>query len=1262
LDSRRRLLLGLLAAFVLATGGFLVAILAVLREDALRNGAALSRSFAQVIEEQTARTVQSVDNLLGQAQRELRARQAPGAAFEDDMRALFRGLLSDLPFVRALWFIDRDGVIRFDSDEGNVGISLADRPYFAQYRQNPTLGLRLNDPIRSRSAGTWFIPVTRPIYDDAGGLLGVAVASLEPAYLDRVWSSSATDDRFAVLFLRRDGTVLMRTPFLAEIMGRSFADRVLFKHHLAERPDGTLSDVSFVDTQMRLFAYRALREYPDLVVIVSRTLDHVLSDWRRFAWLALGGWLAASAALGLIALLLIREARRRRAVETNLRRLAAERAAVIDALPAHIALLDAHGAIVAVNEAWRMFGHSGLVDGSRGGVGTNYLLVCDNATGDRSQEAIEVAAGIRAVLQGVSPSYVLEYPCHAPTEQRWFRLMVAPLPDRDAPGAVVMHVDITDRKQDDQLHAAESRVLEMISTGAALSAVLESLALLVEAILPSTVASVVLLDRASGRLREGAAPNLPADYTAAIQDLPIGPNAGSCGTAMYRGEQVVTDDIDRDPLWTDYRDLVRPYGFRSCWSTPVVSADRQVLASFALYFRESRTPTEADQRLIDRAVHLARIAIEHHQKDHELRVSAQSLRRGEQRFQALANATFDAIWDRDIRTNSVWWSEGFKTAFGFTEQEMAERPYSWRKRVHPDDLARVLASVEEAMRRRQTNWHEEYRFFDRSGRMLYIEDRARFIYEDEGGEPIRVVGGMTDVTSMHEARQRIDELQHSLRTLVEAAKIGILVHRDYKPLLANDELARMFGYASPAEILALADCRALFAPEEIERISAYNAARRGGGEAPGFYAVKGCRKDGTRIELENRAFTIPWEGGISVCAMLVDVTERLALEAQLRQVQRLEAVGQLTGGVAHDFNNLLQVILGNAEHLERSLTDNASLRQMAELTRVAAERGATLTNRLLAFSRRQTLAPTVTDVGAVIAGMSELLRRTLGEQVTINVVRHADLWRAFIDAPQFESAVLNLGINARDAMPGGGQLTIELDNVALDLVYARQAEVEPGDYVLVAISDTGEGMTPEVLARAFEPFFTTKDVGKGSGLGLSMVLGFIKQSRGHVKIYSEPGQGTTVKLYLPRAVSGAAGIAPKVEEAPLPRGTERILLVEDDDLVRAHAATLLKALGYTVTTAAHGHEAIELLRGGRRFDLLFTDVVMPGGLNGRQLAKRAREIQPGLPVLFTSGYTDTAIVQHGHLEPGVHMIAKPYRRLDLAHKLREVLASRPVSD
>jgi CheY-like chemotaxis protein len=376
----------------------------------------------------------------------------------------------------------------------------------------------------------------------------------------------------------------------------------------------------------------------------------------------------------------------------------------------------------------------------------------------------------------------------------------------------------------------------------------------------------------------------------------------------------------------------------------------------------------------------------------------------------------------------------------------------------------------------------------------------------------------------------------------------------------------------------------------------------------------------------------------------------------LRQAQRLEAIGQLTGGIAHDFNNLLTIILGNAELLADSLSAEQELRLLAEMTQTAAERGAELTSRLLAFARRQALDPRATDVAALLRGMDGLLHRTLGEQVELEVIHGGGLWQAMVDAPQLESAILNLCINARDAMPGGGRLTIETRNVHLDNDYAdAHAEVIPGQYLQIAVSDTGLGMAPDVLARAFEPFFTTKPVGQGSGLGLSMVFGFAKQSRGHVKIYSEPGQGTTVKLYLPRAFDGEPMTAPS-EDAAEYSGSERILVVEDDELVRTHVTAQLRDLGYRVVAVKNGPEALEALRQIADIDLLFTDVVMPGGLNGRQLAEQAVRLRPGLPVLFTSGYTENAIVHHGRLDPGVNLLNKPYRRRDLATKVRKALS------
>ena len=416
--------------------------------------------------------------------------------------------------------------------------------------------------------------------------------------------------------------------------------------------------------------------------------------------------------------------------------------------------------------------------------------------------------------------------------------------------------------------------------------------------------------------------------------------------------------------------------------------------------------------------------------------------------------------------------------------------------------------------------------------------------------------------------------------------------------------------------------------------------------------------DGTWATVEDHAFLIRDAAGrpIRLLGSMNNVTERMHLEDRLRQSQKLEAVGQLTGGIAHDFNNLLTIILGNAEALEDAVAKDHALRPQVEMINVAADRGAELTRRLLAFSRRQTLAPRSLDINALLSDMAPLLRRTLGEHVRVEIVTSPDLWPTEVDAGQLEAAILNLALNARDAMGAGGSLTIETANAPLDDDYAAtEVEVEAGNYVVVVVTDTGHGMTQETVARAFEPFFTTKEVGKGSGLGLSMVFGFVKQSGGHVRIYSEPGEGTAVKLYFPRAARPATETRPKPAARHAVGGTETILVVEDEALVREHVVAQLRALGYRVLAANDGPEALSLLQGGAAVDLLFTDVVMPGGIGGRDLAERAGLLRPGLKVLFTSGYTETSVFHQGRLQPGVDLLSKPYRRDVLAAKVRKVL-------
>jgi PAS domain S-box-containing protein len=417
------------------------------------------------------------------------------------------------------------------------------------------------------------------------------------------------------------------------------------------------------------------------------------------------------------------------------------------------------------------------------------------------------------------------------------------------------------------------------------------------------------------------------------------------------------------------------------------------------------------------------------------------------------------------------------------------------------------------------------------------------------------------------------------------------------------------------------------------------------------------RRDGTAITVEARCTLIRDDQGAprSFLAIVTDVTQRLAMEERMQRSERLESIGQLTGGIAHDFNNLLTVMMGNAEMLAELLVDQPRLQLLASMTQTAAERGAELTHRLLAFARRQALEPKAVQVNQLIASMQDFLRRTLGGQIDIRLVQAPDLWDALVDPVQLENAVLNLCINARDAMGEGGQLAIETCNVDLDSSFGDiEEDVQPGRYVLVAVSDSGVGIAPDDIKRVFEPFYTTKEFGKGTGLGLSMVYGFVKQSRGHIRIYSELGFGTTIKMYLPHA--GLLSPAPlsEVIKTPALTGSGTILLVEDDDLVRSYVEGQLLDLGYEVIATRIGADALDILL-QQNVDLLFTDVIMPGGMNGRQLADAALDLRPGLRVLYTSGYTENTIMGHGHLDNGMHLLNKPYSRAELASKVRAAM-------
>jgi PAS domain S-box-containing protein len=530
----------------------------------------------------------------------------------------------------------------------------------------------------------------------------------------------------------------------------------------------------------------------------------------------------------------------------------------------------------------------------------------------------------------------------------------------------------------------------------------------------------------------------------------------------------------------------------------------------------------------------------------------------------------------------------------------------------------------------------------------------------QDGESI-FVGIVHDLTERERVGKALREGAARLKAVVETAVDGvILIDARGRVLMFNPACEKLFKFQAD-EIIGQNVKMLMPAPYRAEHdgyLQNFNQTRVrkiiGIGRE-----VTGQRKDGSTFPMDLSVGEAIQDGESIFVGIIHDLTGRKKTEEQLVQAQKMETVGQLSGGIAHDFNNLLTVIVGNSEFLGDQLEDRPDLRQLADDIGRAGERGAELTQRLLAFSRRQMLSPVEIDCNELLESIHKLLRRTMREDIEIKLDFDSDIPRAFADPAQLESAILNLALNAQDAMAAGGRLTIATAGASLDDDYqALHPEVRLGDYVLIAVTDTGEGMRKEVLDRVFEPFFTTKQVGKGSGLGLSMVYGFVKQSNGHVSIYSEVGLGTTVRMYLPvrsnRTPSRAARERTDASRTTA-GGAGTVLVVEDDPFVRSHAVRSLQSLGYAVIAAVDGNEALQKLGTDVRIDVLFSDIVMPGSVNGWELADLAQRARPGLPVLLTSGYALETLIRHGRANAESLVLTKPYRKQDLAARLRQAL-------
>ena len=635
---------------------------------------------------------------------------------------------------------------------------------------------------------------------------------------------------------------------------------------------------------------------------------------------------------------------------------------------------------------------------------------------------------------------------------------------------------------------------------------------------------------------------------------------------------------------------------------------------------------------------------------------ARDARRRAERYLDIAGAIIIAL-DRDGRINLI--NRQGRQLLGYADEDLQGQ--DWFELAVPPELRdelRLYASQRMASGQEDYDQREGY-VITRAGERRLIEWITTPL-KDDSGEIIAILSSGRDLTDLRQAEQSLRDSEARTRAVMEAASIGIVTLDENGIVVSlNPEAENIFGVDE--SVLAGRELGDLFLPAERENCAAMllppdGEAKTGLGLLCEFNVPR-TDDEPTPVEMSVTAMNIG--GHRAYVAAIQDITERKRAEAKLQQVQRLETIGQLTGGVAHDFNNLLMAMQVNLELLKELVEHDPEGNEYADAALASVGRGAELTRRLLAFSRRQPLQPKVIDINGLVIDTVRILKRTLGEQIILESLLEDELWPVEVDRAQLENVLMNLAVNARDAMPLGGRITIETVNTQLDEHYAvTHGEVEPGDYVMLAVTDTGTGMTPQVLARAFEPFFTTKDVGRGSGLGLSMTYGFVKQSGGHVKLYSEPGEGTTIKIYFPRERRSVKAEASQAAKPAARTGDETIVLIEDDSGVRQTVTHLLKSLGYTVIVASDGPEAIQLVRDGIRPDLLLADIVLPRGMTGRQVSDAIAERLPGIKTLYMSGYTENAIIHHGRLDEGVVLLSKPFPRSQLAEKLREVLESR----
>jgi PAS domain S-box-containing protein len=1124
-----------------------------------------------------------------------------------DAHSTLKDTISGLPHVEAVVLINAQGKpINSSRSWPPARGDVTDRDYFQAFESDPTLTSYLSAPALNRITQKWTIFFARKVSGPNGERFGLVLGVIDMQYFEKFFSAIALDAGSSIALFRRDGILMARYPRVDAEVGRSFGANAISMKLMEHSDHGVGRQSGVIDRVERIVSAHALVHHP-LFIAATQTVNAALSEWRREAQFLVGAGLLAALLVAAVVILAARQlAQGQKRSQRQLQEQQLHLDAALNNMLQGLCMFDKDARLVLCNDRFvQMYGLSR--ETVKPGITFLDLLRLRREIGSLAEDPEQLHANILSLMgQGKAGLFTDEA-----TDGQVTQILTQPVPGG---GWVATYEDITGRRRAEQALAQAQGELEQAEREA-------------------RAAHTLLRD--------------------AFEAVPEG--------------LVLFDAEDRYVLWNHrYAELYALGTSHICVGMRFADVLRRGIAM-------GRFPEAAgreDEWIADRLARHAEVYSSHEQELPDgrwlrveerrtadggsigVRIDITELKQREASFRMLfeSNPLPMFVWDLETM-GFLAVNDAAIDHYGFTRAQFAGmtvvdiRPVEDRAGFL--NRARSFPSYYRA---------EGLRQYKADGSLFEADIYSRALSYNGRSARFAAVIDMTERRAAERERDRsrvfLDQIIDNIPVTIvvkDAVECRfVLINRAGENLLGLDRATALGKTAQElfpkekADMIVLHDQQVLQADGPIVFGEHRNIAR----------------DDDNRIVTTTRlAIRDPDGNAQYMISVIEDVTERKAIEQQLQQAQKMEMVGSLTGGVAHDFNNLLTIMIGNLDLLQLDLADNAPAEHKVETILQAALRGSDLTRQMLAFSRRQPLQPKRVHVNALIGDTTRLLVRTLGENITVDLRTAAELWPTLVDGSQLEAALVNIAINARDAMPDGGTLIIETRNMQLDADYAaRHLEVTPGDYVRIEITDNGTGMSPDVLARVFEPFFTTKEPGKGTGLGLSMVYGFIKQSGGHVNLYSEVGRGTTFKLYLPRA---AGEIRSAVESAipvsqPAVLG-EVVLVVDDNPDVRATVVSQLRSFGYRILEADSATMALETIDRGAHIDLMFTDVVMPGPMNGKELGQVARLRRPELKVLFTSGFPGTFLNRDSDLDVGGVLLSKPYRKDDLAKAVRDLL-------